>query len=238
MVNYSIVIRIAAVSSWLSALSVLLGMPIAAGLRGVGGPGPIDFGSGEVLTQLSMAAPRTIWVDTLALIGPVLALPAGAGWFLILGHQRPLAALGTLLWYLAVVFVIAQDAFQLALVTTLPPAYATASAAIKPAIEAFGGSFAYVITVVAMVGHYLNTTAILILAVAMIRSPRIPKWIAILCFTSATIGLLSASAQLILPQFRMLGIGVPVSILLFVLVCIPCLGDVMWRWKYESSAAD
>jgi hypothetical protein len=139
------VIRIAATFSLLSPVAILAAIPIAAGLRGVGGPGLIDFGSGEMLAQLAAGAPRTIWVDTLALIGPVLALPAGAGWYLILRNERSLAAFGALFWYLGMMFVITQDAVQLALVTKLPPAYVAADASLKPAIEMFGDSLAYVV---------------------------------------------------------------------------------------------
>jgi len=72
-----------------------------------------------------------VWVDVLALISPVLALPAGAGWYLLAEDRRPLAALGILLWYLGMVFVIAQDALQVAVVTTLPSAYVAADASIR-----------------------------------------------------------------------------------------------------------
>jgi hypothetical protein len=38
------VVKIAATFSFLSPLTILAGVPIAASLRGSGGPGPIDIG--------------------------------------------------------------------------------------------------------------------------------------------------------------------------------------------------
>jgi hypothetical protein len=224
------IIKIAAACSFLSPLCILAGVPVAASLGGVGGPGPIDFGSGVVLTQLAMAAPRTIWVDTLALVSPVLALPVGAGWYLMLDHQRPLAALGTLLWYLGMVFVIAQDALQLAVVSTLPSAYVAADPPIKPALEVFGNSVALVIEVLAAVG-VASGAGFMLLSLAMLRSPRIPRWIAILGLAANAAAILSTGARFLVPNVEILRLGVPLGILAFVVVCIPALGVVMLRWK-------
>jgi hypothetical protein len=72
-------LRIAAVFSFLSPLAILAGIPFAAGLGGVGGPGPIDFGDGALLARLSELGAAPVQVDTFPLFGPVFALPAAFG---------------------------------------------------------------------------------------------------------------------------------------------------------------
>jgi hypothetical protein len=42
--NDASTLRVSAVFSFLSPLAILAGVPFAASLGGVGGPGPIDFG--------------------------------------------------------------------------------------------------------------------------------------------------------------------------------------------------
>jgi hypothetical protein len=232
-VNSSAVIRVAAIFSFLSPLCIVAAVPIAGSLRGLGGPGPIDFGNGVLLMQLAMAAPGPVWVDTLALLSPVFALPIGAGWYLILKEKGSLVALGMLLWYLGMVFVITQDALQLALVTKLPPAYVAANESVRLALEAFGGSFAYIIDVLSMVG-LVSYAGFAIVCIPMMSSSRIPKWIAVLCLVSNVIPILSVCIQWVLPQVGLLRLGLPVEILVFVLVCIPALGVVMWRWKSDQ----
>jgi len=234
-VNQTTLVKLAAAFSFLSTFAILAGMPIAGSLHGVGGPGPIDFGSGAVLTQLASAAPRTVWVDLLALVSPALALFTGAGWYLLLANERPLAWVGTLLWYVGMVFVVTQDALQLALVTTLPSAYAAADPAIKPAIEVFGASFAHVIEVLAAVGQ-VSGAGFIVLCVAMLRTPRIPRWIPVVGIASSAVAIFSTTAQFVVPDVRVLGLGVPIGLLALLLVCMPALAVVMWRWRAADGA--
>jgi hypothetical protein len=49
--NDATTLRIAAVFSFFSPLAILAGVPFAAGVGGVGGPGPIDFGDGALLVR-------------------------------------------------------------------------------------------------------------------------------------------------------------------------------------------
>ena len=82
--NDASTLRIAVVFSFLSPLAILAGVPFAAGLGGVGGPGPIDFGDGALLGRLAELGAAPARVDLFALLGPVLALPAAFGWYLLL----------------------------------------------------------------------------------------------------------------------------------------------------------
>jgi hypothetical protein len=58
------VVKIAATLSFLSPLTILAGVPIAASLRGTGGPGPIDIGiSAFVLVCIPRARCRDVAME-------------------------------------------------------------------------------------------------------------------------------------------------------------------------------
>jgi hypothetical protein len=228
------VLKISGACAILSPLLFLGGVPLAAGLQGVGGPGLIAFGDGEMLTQLAAAAPRTIWIDAIALIGPMVALLSGAGWHLLAGNQRLLAAFGTLLWYIGISFIIAQDAIQLAVVTTLPAAYVEATELTKPAIEAFGATLAYVIEVLASVG-VASGVGFLLVCVALLRAATVPRWIPLLGAAESALGLVSNAAQFAFPQAAWPTAAYVVGLLTFILIVGPALGVVMWRRSGEPA---
>jgi hypothetical protein len=131
------------------------------------------------------------------------------------------------------VFIIAQDALQVALVATLPPAYAAAEQSVRAALVAFGSSFVNIIDVFSMVGavSYIGSG---ILSFAMIRSSDFPKWIAILGLLSSALPVLSLCSRLALPRVTWLQLGLPIGVLAFVVLFIPAVGVVMLRWKGES----
>jgi hypothetical protein len=224
------ILKISGACAILSALLLLCGVPLAAGLQGLGGPGLIAFGDGEVLTRLAAAAPRPIWIDTIALAGPVVALPSGAGWHLLAGRDKPLAVFGTLLWYIGIVFVIAQDAIQLAVVTTLPPAYVAASEIARPAIEAFGATLAYVIEVLASLGIASNVGFPLV-CIALLRAATAPRWIPLLGIAVSLLALVARAAQYAFPQTAWPAAVAVIALLMFVMIVGPALGVVMWRWR-------
>jgi hypothetical protein len=227
--NDTSTLRIAAVFSFLSPLAILAGVPFAAQLGGVGGPGPIDFGDGARLDQLAQLGAAAVRVDLSALLGPVFAVPAVFGWSALLrSTSRSAAQLGVALWLFGMVFIIMQDALQLALVSTLPAAHAAADIETRAALEAVGGAFGYTIDVLAFTGHMPNGFGFLLLSVLMWRSATIPKWIAALGMVAATFALASAVLGFAFPAVVWFGIGVPVGILLL-LVCIAALGVVMLR---------
>jgi len=156
----------------LGAVCIVAVFPIAGSLRGIGGPGPIDFGNGETLTALSDHTRAAVWVDTLAFLGPAMALPFAAAWFLMFRREGALAWFGVWLWSLGMIFTITQDAVQLAVVTKLPAAYSAADAAAKQALEAFGGSVAYVLS---SVGGLIGFSGVGIMGVVMLRSRISPR---------------------------------------------------------------
>jgi hypothetical protein len=222
-------LRIAAVFSFLSPLAIVAGVPFAVTLGGIGGPGPIDFGDGALLDRLAGLGTAAVRVDLFALIGPVFSFPAAFGWYLLLRPvSRSAAQLGVGLWLIGMVFIVMQDALQLALVSTLPAAHASADLATRAAIEALGGSLGYSIDVLAFAGHLPNGFGFVLLSSLMWRCPTIPKWIAALGLVSSMLALTSGVLTFAFPAVVWFGIGVPVGIMLL-LVCIAALGAVMLR---------
>ena len=225
--NDATILRIAAVFSFLSPLAILAGIPFAAELGGVGGPGPIAFADGEVLLKLAELGAAPVQVDTFALIGPVLALPAAAGWYLLLRSTSRVAAFGIVLWWLGMVFVVIQDALQLAFVSTLPTAYAGADITLRASIEVLGASAARSIDVLSFVSH-IGDFGFLLVSLVMLRAAVIPKWIGMLGLLSSLVTLIAGVLAFALPSIAWLGVGVPIGIMLL-LVCIAGLGFVMLR---------
>lgn len=221
-------LRTAAAFSFLSPLAILAGIPFAASLGGVGGPGPIDFGDGALLARLAELGTAPARVDLFALLGPVFALPAAFGWYLLLRPMGRLAQLGVVLWYIGMVFIILQDALQLAFVSTLPAAYAAADITTRAAIEAVGASLGYTIDALAFTGHLPNGFGFLLLSLLMWRSAVIPRWIAGLGVVSSTLALGSGVLAFAFPAVIWFDIGVPIGIMLL-LVCIAALGGIMLR---------
>ena len=234
--NDTATLRVAAAFSFLSPLAILAGVPFAASLGGVGGPGPIDFGDGALLDRLAQVGATAVRVDLFALLGPLFSLPAAFGWYLLLrSTSRSTAQLGVALWLIGMVFIILQDALQLALVSTLPAAHAAADIETRAAIEAVGGSLGYTIDVFAFTGHLPNGFGFIVLSLLMWRCAAIPKWIAALGLVSATLALASGVLGFVFSEVVWLGIGVPVGIMLL-LICIAALGVVMLREAKRTAA--
>jgi hypothetical protein len=181
-----------------------------------------------VLAGLAELGAAPVQVDTFALLGPVFALPAAFGWYLLLRSMGRQAQLGLVLWYVGMVFVILQDALQLAFVSTLPTAYAAADPATRVAIEAVGAGLGHAIEVLAFTGHLPNGAGFLLLALLMLRCAAIPKWLAGLGVVAGTLAFASGVLTFVFPNIIWFGIGVPIGIMLL-LVCIAGLGMVMLR---------
>lgn len=222
-------LTIAGVLSIVNPLLILVALPFAARLRGVGGPGPIDFGDARVLEQLHEVQADAVWVDTIALIGPTPALGIGIGWYLMVRRTSVLALYGTVLSYVGLVFVVAQDALQLAFVSRLPAAYVAATDAAKPAILAAGDTLGYAIEVLANVG-IVGYVGAFIMYLVTLRTPSIPRGIGVVGAMASGLAILSSLLVLMIPQVPMLGIGRPIGILSNIMVGF-ALGIVMLRWK-------
>jgi hypothetical protein len=202
---------------------------------GLGGPGPIDFGDARVLEQLHEVRSDAIWVDTVALIGPTLAFGVGIGWYLMVRRTSVFALYGTVLSYLGLVFIVAQDALQLAFVSRLPDAYVAATDAVKPALLGVGDTLGYAIEVLANVG-IVGYVGSFIMYLVTLRTPSIPRWIGGVGALSSGLAILSSLLVLMIPQVPILGIGRPIGILASIVVGF-ALGIIMLRWKESEPLA-
>ncbi|MGH8310054.1 MAG: DUF4386 family protein, partial [Steroidobacteraceae bacterium] len=234
--NDASTLRIAAIFFFLSALAIFAGVPFAAGLGGVGGPGPIDFGDGERLLRLAELGAAPVRVDLFALLGPLFVLPAGMGLYALLRSTSRLAQLGVAMWYVGMLFIVIQEALQLAFVSTLPGAYAAADPATRAALEAVGGSLGYAIEVLAISGHLPYDLGSILLSLLMWRCPAVPKWIAGLGLAAATLASASGVLSLAFPEVAWLSIGRPIGIFALIGWGV-ALGVVMLREARQQSAS-
>ena len=226
------VLTIAGLLSVVNPLLILAALPFAARLRG---PGPINFGDARVLEQLHAAQSDAVWVATIALIGPTLAFGIGIGWYLMVRRTSALALYGTVLSYVGLAFVVAQDALQLAFVSRLPAAYVAATDAVKPAILGVGDTLGYAIEVLANVG-IVGSVGAFIMYLVTLRTPGIPRWIGVVGALSSGLTFLSHMLVLLIPQVPALGIGRPIGILAQIAVGF-ALGIIMLRWKENEPLA-
>jgi hypothetical protein len=143
------------------------------------------------------------------------------------------ALYGAVLSYVGMIFIIAQDAMQLAFVSRLPAAYVAATDATKPAVLVIGSVLAYAVEVLANVGIVSDLGA-LVLYLVMLHTPAIPRWIGLVGALSSGLAMLSSLLVMLVPQVPLVGIGRPIGILLNIVLGF-ALGIVMLRWK-ESDA--
>ena len=159
-------LRIAGVFSLLS-VAVLLAA-IVLGISAGRAPGPIDFSQSVVLQQLYRAREEVVLISLLALIAPVLALPAGVGWHLLLRHLGGHVTLGVVLWYFGTLLVIWQDAAEYTLVRYLPAAYVpNAELPLSTGLIAAGSILGKLIETITMVGDLISFGGVILVAAAV-----------------------------------------------------------------------
>jgi len=183
----------------------------------------MDFGDPVLLASLQGAGTRGVLLEVLALVGPTLALGAGLGWWPVLRDRGSYVALGVLLWYLGMIFVIWQDAAELALVLHLPHHYAAADGARAEALLAIGSISGEVIHVMRLLGDLVSFFGLLLVSLAMLGKPG--RWkllggIGIASAVSIIIGLLYPPLLIL----RLIGF------ILF-MVWMIAMGIAMLRWR-------
>lgn len=160
------VLRIAGLFSLLSVASIVAAIVIGVSLGG-GGPVAIDFGDPTVLRDIASAGQVPVLLSFLALVGPTLGLPAGLGWYRLLGHKGGYVLMGVVLWYLGMVFVIWQDAMELVLVAELPKAYTAADGAQAEALLAAGRLLGAAVETFIVLGDVVSFFGMVLVNVAM-----------------------------------------------------------------------
>lgn len=166
MAGWSI-IRIAGVFSLLSAAVLIATIAIGISVGG-GGPVALDFGDSETLRGLAASGPTGNLLEVLALVAPTLALGGAIGWLDLAGKDRGEARVGVLLWYLGMIFVVAQDAVEVAAFETLPHAWLAAGPATGDSILALGSLTGRVIDIWGRLGDLVSGVGIALVAVAML----------------------------------------------------------------------
>lgn len=227
-------LKVSGIFAVLAPLMIVAAIPFSPAVRGFGGPGPIDFGDARVLEQLSANQSAAIWVDIFALVGPTLALGAGFGWYLMLRRTSILALYGVLLWYVGMVFVVAQDALQLAFVTKIPAAYAAAGDASKATVLAVGDILAYTVEVLTFVGVVSHVGAFIVYLVSL-RARSVPTWLAVSGLAASSVVIVSTVLTAFVPDAPMLGIGMPIGLLAGIFLFF-AWGILMMRWKEHGDA--
>jgi hypothetical protein len=196
-------LRIAGTFSLLSA-GALIGAAVLGIAMGGEGPAPIDFGDREVLARLASAGPTGVLLETLALLAPVLALGAGIGWLRLAGQESGLARVGVLLWYVGMIFVVAQDAAELGLVRILPGAVAHAGPAEEVALLAIGSVAGEIVRVFIVLGDLLSFGALGLVAAALVQRTGQVRWFGWLGLVCALFVILGLLVPILLP-LRLLG---------------------------------
>src|SRR5262249_39932750 len=186
--------------------------------NGLGGPAAIDFASPEVLRRLNDARPAILWSEALSLVGPTLALGAGLGWYRIVKPAGSYVALGVLLWYVGMVFVIMQDALEYVLVANLPASYFASDASAQAAIGALGASLSAFIEVLTLVGDLVGNAGVVLVGVGMLSGVAgVPRWLGALAVVGGTLVALGLVAMAISPNAGAIGAARPIGFLLFMI---------------------
>ncbi|KRA83757.1 hypothetical protein ASD76_06990 [Altererythrobacter sp. Root672] len=181
----------------------------------------MDFGDPEVLRRLAASGSTGYLIEVLALVAPALGLGAGIGWLHVAGKDRGEAQMGVLLWYIGTLFIVLQDALEVAAFQTLPAAYLAADAASVPAILANGDLAGNIIAILTVVGTIIGDLGILLIAAAlMARKDKVSlfAWVGFAAVAGRVLGLLVPA----LAPLRMLGF-------LMLLVWVIGLGLLMLR---------
>jgi hypothetical protein len=206
----------------LSAVLGLVGVPIA---MSIGYPIFADFGDGDTLLALASSWPAPLLFGVLQIALPTLMLGGTLGYFYLLKDGGALVVLGVVLACSGLVFTIAQDGIEVALVDALPRAYAAADAAARPGLLAVGAAGTSAIGVFGRLG-IVALIGTLLLALSMWRLRRW-RWIAGLYFVVfALTTVANTLATLVAP----LAIAFPLGYTLL-RVYLLAIGIVMWRWR-------
>lgn len=218
--------RLAGIFSLLSAACLIGAMALGISLGGKG-PGPIDFGDPQVLAQLRTGGKASLVLELLALIAPTLSLGAGLGWYPLLRDKGGYVAIGILLWYVGMIFVIWQDAMEFALAAWLPDLHAGVEGTRAEALLAIGAMGGRTIEIFMLLGDLLSFCGILIVCTALLRGTGSMRLIGACGAASAIL----ICAGLLFPPLSLARL---VGFLLF-LIWMIAMGVLMLRWQPGSA---
>lgn len=201
------IVRIAGTISLLSS-AVLLTLIVIGIASGGGGPVPLDFGDPIVLERLAASGSTGHLIEVLALIAPVLGMAAGIGWLYLAGKDRGEVRMGVLVWYIGMIFIVGQDALEVAAFETLPAAYLASGEATAESILVLGDLTGNVIHILTLLGDTLSGAGMVLVALALLARAdrlRLFGWIGIASVVAALGGLAIPGLSLLrLPGFLLM----------------------------------
>lgn len=228
MVHMLSATQLSAVFSILSPLVILILIPL--GLSAGGGPAPVNFGNPEELARLLRSMPKTMWIETLALAAPTLALGAGYGWWVMLKPAGSYVGWAVLLWYLGMIFIIFNDALELAFAAQFPSAYATAPESSKHALLVLGASMSSAIDACAVLGGIVSFFGAIFITLAMMHFPGLPPWLGWLGLIAVLTLLFTRALSVPFKRARALGLFTLVGFVLY-MVWMIITGIFMWKYS-------
>ena len=200
--------------------------------RGLRPPPAFDFGDADDLLRLSGESGAHALPLALSLISPVLAIPAGLGFWHILRPAGWSAVFGVTMFFVGMVFVVLLDSVEVVAILRVAPAYASAAESARPAIVALGATLELSRSVLGYVGHFFGFgLAQLALGYAIVKVPGISNWLGGLSFVPGImlgwmVPVLALFGQAVGP---VTGIGVAMFFIWLIGMSV-----VLLRWKGEE----
>jgi hypothetical protein len=213
--------------------SGLLGLVIAPIAISLGYPIFIDYGDGETLSRFASTMPTPFLFGLLQLSLPTLALVSPLGFYYVLRGAGSSVVLGVLLNSLGLVFSTIQDGIEVALVHYLPPAYATADAATRPALLAIGDFGVTAMNVFGRLGSVSFVGMLLINLAMWARGSRGWKVLAGLGIAANVVILIAATLPAIFTRLSLLELGFPIGFMAL-RIWMVAAAVIMLRWAPQQ----
>ena len=200
--------------------------------RGLRPPAAFDFGAADDLLRLAAESRAHVLPLALSLMSPVLAIPAGLGFFHILRPAGWTAVFGVTMFFVGMVFVVLLDVVEVIAILSVAPAYASATEGSRPAIVALGSSLELGRAVLGYIGHFFSFgLAQLALGYAIVKVPGISNWLGGLSFVPAfmlgwMVPVMALRGQ---PVGPVVGIGVAMFF-----IWLMGMSVVLLRWKGQE----
>jgi hypothetical protein len=227
--NDRFITRIAGTSALLSVAAQFAAIGVAVS-NGIRPGGPIDFGDGALVLAAYANHAANVLGLSLATLSPSLSLPLGLGLYVMLRPATAYALFGVVMLYVGMAIALVHEVVRIALFARLPPAYAAASEAAKPAILVFGDVLQHaqetldLIAFVVVFGLGFFPIALAILSLRVVQ-----RWLGwILLVPAVGVGLIAfplgffgvtAARMLVLPGMLMF------------FVWLTAMGVVLLRWR-------
>jgi hypothetical protein len=206
--------------------AIRIGIAVSLGIRP---GGAINFGDGPQLLAANANLAASVLGVSLATLSPALALPFGLGLYVMLKQAKAYALFGAVMFYVGMTIAFVHEFLRIALFASLPPAYAAATEAARPAILVLGDLIQHaqemfdLMAFVVVFGLGFSAFALAILNLHVV-----PRWLGwVLLVLAVGIGLICRP----LGYFGVAAAGVAVGLgMLVFFVWLAATGIVLLRW--------